>query len=70
VPAATRHAVAAAAKQGSAGLRANGGGDFLAAAGALVPDQAFVPEETMYFRGGETGVRWISRVTGRDLLWQ
>ena len=42
----------------------------MAAAVALVPEQAFVPESSMYFRGGETGVRWISQVTGKDLLWQ
>lgn len=72
IPAAPRHAAAAAHKQhGHAGGAATDIGSGLAVPAALVQEQqAFVPVESMYFRGGETGVRWISQITGRDLLWQ
>ena len=61
VPAAAR--LAANAARGDAA-------QFSPAVAALVPEQAFVPTTSMYFRGGETGVRWIPQITGQDLLWQ
>lgn len=67
VPAAVRLAAASFTKGES---HAMGGTQSSASAVALVPEQAFVPTSSMYFRGGETGVRWMPQITGRDLLWQ
>jgi len=67
--AAARHEAAACPENASM-QQSQSTGNSLAASLAVMTEQAFVPTMSMYFRGGELGVRWIPYISGKDLLWQ